>query len=36
MRNKGLHVLRCIAVVAVLIHDSGISSFFARTAPQTK
>jgi len=30
MRNKRLDVLRCVAVVTVLLHHSGISPFFTR------
>ena len=31
MRNKRLDVLRCVAVVTVLLHHSGIWPFFTRT-----
>lgn len=30
MRNKRLDILRCVAVVAVIIHHSGNSAFFTR------
>lgn len=30
MRNKRLDILRCIAVITVILHHSGESSFFAR------
>lgn len=30
MRNKRLDILRCIAVVSVILHHSGISEFFTR------
>src|ERR1700733_8630962 len=30
MRNKSLDVFRCVAVVPVLLHHSGISPFFTR------
>ena len=31
MRNKRLDILRCVAVVSVLLHHSGESSFFTQT-----
>jgi peptidoglycan/LPS O-acetylase OafA/YrhL len=30
MRNKRLDILRCIAVITVIFHHSGVSSFFTR------
>src|SRR5208282_5492945 len=30
MRNKRLDILRCIAVIIVIFHHSGESTFFAR------
>ena len=30
MRNKRLDILRCVAVMTVIIHHSGISAFFTR------